>query len=400
MDTKKNFWRQKTVWGGLIGVIVVCMVFGLAMMGTVLSSQPRELPVAIVVLDQPVQSPAGGDMAIGQMMQEKLTGELGTQLPVTFTVLHSEAEAVQGMDEQKYYGALVLPENLSAGVLSLQSPNPQQAAVTIYANEGMNMQVATTVKQMLHQVMQGVSGELTKQLMGMVAAKTPAVPVQTAEHFMHPFTVQDQTLHSVGAKNANGNAPGLLTQILWIGSLITSVCMFLASKAARSTGSRPWGTILFQIIAGIVFVAAAASLTQWMAESWYGMEIQHEGKVWLFLVLIAVTFFAIQSTLLNWVGMPAMVLLVLLMFFSMPLLNMVPEMLSDVTRDWLYSWTPLRIAASGLRDVMYFGGEGGGLQEIITILGCIVGAGVILMMASAAKRVKVPGASRQVERIS
>ncbi|MFS0723665.1 hypothetical protein [Paenibacillus sp. 1P07SE] len=41
-------------------------------------------------------------------------------------------------------------------------------------------------------------------------------------------------------------------------------------------------------------------------------------------------------------------LLVLLMFFSMPLLNMAPEFLSQTTRDWIYSWTPLRFAVGGL----------------------------------------------------
>ena len=67
-------------------------------------------------------------------------------------------------------------------------------------------------------------------------------------------------------------------------------------------------------------------------------------------------FFLLQSTLLNWMGIPAMGILVLLMFFSMPLLNMAPEFLPQATQDWLYSWTPLRFGASALRDVMYFDG--------------------------------------------
>jgi hypothetical protein len=51
-----------------------------------------------------------------------------------------------------------------------------------------------------------------------------------------------------------------------------------------------------------------------------------------------------------------MAILVLLMFFSMPVLNMAPEFLSQTTQDWFYSWTPLRFVAVGLREVMYFGG--------------------------------------------
>ncbi|WP_246873632.1 hypothetical protein [Paenibacillus dendritiformis] len=91
-----------------------------------------------------------------------------------------------------------------------------------------------------------------------------------------------------------------------------------------------------------------------------------------------------QSSLLNWIGFPAMPLLVLLMFFSVPLLNMAPEFLTQTTRDWIYSWTPLRFAAGGLREVMHFGGLDAAGSNAFVLWGVAVGF-LVLLLASGFK---------------
>ena len=103
------------------------------------------------------------------------------------------------------------------------------------------------------------------------------------------------------------------------------------------------------------------------------------GETWLFLWLAGSAFFLLQSSLLNWIGFRAMPLLVLLMFFSVPLLNMAPEFLSQTTRDWIYSWTPLRFAAGGLREVMYFGGLDAAHSNALILWGVAVGFLVLLL---------------------
>ncbi|MDB4866070.1 MAG: hypothetical protein JWR03_403 [Cohnella sp.] len=105
--------------------------------------------------------------------------------------------------------------------------------------------------------------------------------------------------------------------------------------------------------------AATAGFLVWMASSWYGMQLADASAVWLFLWLAGSAFFLLQSALFNWLGMAAAAILVLLLFFSMPLLNMAPEFMPQATLDWLYSWTPFRYVASGLRNLLYFGGSDG-----------------------------------------
>lgn len=374
-----NMLKQKMTWLGVAIVLVVLVVFGAAMMGSVLGSKPKELPVALVVLDRPARLPNGGTLAAGETIRDQMLSNRA--LPFAWHVVNSEAKAREGLDNREYYGALVLPADLSSGMLSLATPSPIHPKVKIIANEGMNAQASTVVRQVLGQAMNLISRELAQQLLGQVGQQTEQVPVETAKAFMAPMNVQEEVVHPPGANHASGNAPGLLIQIMWIGSLVTGVVMFLTSRKAVASGSRRWTVSTLQAIAGLVIAGIASGFTLWMASSWYGMELANAGEIWLFLWLAGSAFFLLQSSLLNWIGFPAMPLLVLLMFFSLPLLNMAPEFLSQVTREWIYSWTPFRFAAEGLREAMYFGGLGAASSNVFVLWG-VAGGFLALLLAS------------------
>ncbi|WP_373231488.1 YhgE/Pip domain-containing protein [Cohnella sp.] len=380
--------KQKKLWIGIIAVFVALIVFGAAMMGSILGAKPKDLPVAIVVLDEQAELPTGGSLAVGEMIREKLVGN--TQVPFVWQVVGSEAEVRTGLDNQEYYGALVLPADLSSGMLSLASPSPKPATVKIITNEGMNTQASSAVKQILGAAMKGVSLELSSQLLGQIGQQSEQISVGAAKALLTPINVAEETVHSVGANNASGNAPGMLTQILWIGSLVTGLLLFMISQQAIAKGARRWSVILSQTVIGLAVIMAVSGFLVWMASSWYGMELAHAVDTWLFLWLAGSTFFLLQSSLMNWIGLLSMGILVLLMFFSMPVLNIAPEFLSQATQDWLYSWTPLKFVSAGLREVMYFGGLESGNRNVDVLWG-ITGVFLVALVASGAKKGKVGG---------
>ncbi|SFF20046.1 YhgE/Pip N-terminal domain-containing protein [Paenibacillus catalpae] len=378
-------FRQKMLWIGVLIITLVLTVFGLAMMGSVLGTKPSHVPVALVVLDAPVDLPTGDKLAVGEMIKKQLTGN--QQLPISWKIVSSEEEAREGLNSRDYYGALVLPKDLSAGVASMMGPSPSPATVQIISNEGMNTQAATLVKQGLGQVMKMVSLELSKSALEQLSQRSEQIPVATASALLAPIQVTDETVHPVGANNASGNAPGLMTQIMWMGSLVTAMMLFLASNGAKKATGRKWEVHLLQPILGIVLVGGASGFLVWMANAWYGMEMTAALDTWLFLWLGGSMFYLLQSMLLNWIGFPAMAILVLLMFFSMPILNMPVEFLSSTTHDLLYSWTPLRFVTGGLREIMYFGG----LNAVSTnaaVLWSIAGGCLVLLLAAGVKKEK------------
>jgi len=380
-----GIFKQKITWLGTIIVLVVLVVFGAAMMGSVLGTKPKDVPVALVMLDQSANMPNGGSLAVGEMLKEKLTAN--DQLPISWTIISSEEEAREGIDDGEYYGALILPVDLSAGIASLAGPSPKPGTVQIIVSEGSNSQAATLVKQSLGQVMKMSGAELSKSILAQMGEKMQQVPITTAQALLSPITVKEETVHMVGTNNAAGNAPGLLTQIMWMGSLVTAMILFIAGGNAMKAGARRLSSISMQPVAGVVIVGIASGFLVWMASSWYGMEMAQVWETWLFLWLTGATFYMLQSALLNWIGLPAMAILVLLMFFSMPLLNMAPEFLSQTTHDLIYSWTPLRFAAVGMREVMYFGG----LDAVSTnayVLWYIGGGFLLLLVAAGFKKEK------------
>lgn len=110
-------------------------------------------------------------------------------------------------------------------------------------------------------------------------------------------------MHTVGTNNAAGNAPGLLTQIMWMGSLVTALILFIAGGNAMKAGASRLSSISMQPAAGVVIVGIASGFLVWMASSWYGMELAQAWDTWLFLWLVGATFYMLQSALLNWIGM-------------------------------------------------------------------------------------------------
>lgn len=374
--------KEKMTWLGVIIVLAVLILFGLATLGSVLGAKPKELPVAIVVLDQSRELPSGGTLEVGEMIQAKLGSN--PALPFVWHVVDTEEQAREGLEKREYYGALVIPADLSSGLLSLATSSPLPPQVKILANEGMSTQASTIVIQALGQALRMISAVLSQQLLEQIGQQKEQIPVETAKALVTPMNVQEEVIHSPGVNNALGNAPALLTQVMWIGSLVTGIFMFLASKKAIAAGSRRWAVSAMQAIVGLTFVNIASGFTIWMALSWYGMKMADAGGTWLFLWLVGSTFFLLQCSLLNWIGFRAMPLLVFLMFFSIPLLNMAPEFLPQTAQDWIYSWTPLRFAAGGLREVMYFGGMDAASSNASILLGIAVGF-LVLLLASGFK---------------
>jgi len=381
--------KQKMSWGGIAIVLVVLIVFGAAMMGSVLGSKPKDLPVALVQADQGASLPTGGTLEVGKMIAEKLTSN--PALPFKWEVVDSAEAAEEGLRNREYYGALVLPADLSRGLLTLASTGSEPPTVRILANDGLNAQAATVVKQVLGQGMSMAGSELSKQLLELAGqAAGGQVPVAAAQALLAPVQVQEASVNPVGANNANGNAPGLLTQIMWVGSLVIAMTLFLANQKALASGGRSWSVKAVQAAAGLAIAGLASGFLVWMASSWYGMELEQTVDVWLALWLAASTFFLLQSSLLNWLGLPAMAILVLLMFFSMPVLNMAPEFLSRTTQDWIYSWTPLRFAAGALRETMYFGGLDGVGSDAVVLWSASAGFLALLLVSGAKKAKSAP----------
>ncbi|URN95652.1 MAG: DUF3533 domain-containing protein [Candidatus Pristimantibacillus lignocellulolyticus] len=367
----------------IVAVLVVTIIFGVAMFGSIADAKPKELPVALIVLDEGVLMPDGSVYNVGATLAQQW--QANAELPFEWQQATSEEELQLQFDNQEVYGAIILPKELSANLLSLATPTPEQAIMKAIYNEGMNSQATSVIKQVMHNVLGVMNEQLSQQLLTQVSAQTGgAIPATIAAELISPIQLEEQIVHPIGERQAMGNAPGLLTQMLWISNLITAAALFFILRKFNATAIHPLKNRVEQATIGLILPIITSALMVWMASSWYGMELTSSFETWVWLTVVSYSFFYMQSALLNWIGLPAMGLLVLLMFFSMPVMNLAPQFLSDVTVTYLYNWTPLRIATSSIREVLYFGGLQFNTNTAITILTIAILSMVLLITSSVA----------------
>ena len=155
--------ETKMMWLGMVLVLIVLTVFGVAMMGSVLGSKPKEVPVALVILTSR-QSADWRNVCGREVIREKLLSS--PAMPFVWHVVDSEEKAREGLDKREYYGAMVIPADLSGGLLSLATHSPIHPNVKIISNEGMNTQASMVVGQAMGQAMKMINGELLRHCLG------------------------------------------------------------------------------------------------------------------------------------------------------------------------------------------------------------------------------------------
>ncbi|OKJ89808.1 hypothetical protein [Amycolatopsis sp. CB00013] len=157
-------------------------------------------------------------------------------------------------------------------------------------------------------------------------------------------TPKVETLHPASA--AGRVAPLALSALAWVGCLIAGAVLVLAGRRiGRDAGA---AARLTQIVSAGVLVTAvlAGFLKLWDSALPLGWDVLG------FLFLAATGFAALQTGLLRLLGVRAMAILGPLYLVAPAVAGQVPELLNPAYRAVLWSWTPFRFSAEGLRSLL------------------------------------------------
>lgn len=353
-------------------------------------------------MDAGEKLPNGQEMNFGKLIQEKITAapaQADTVSPLKWTTLASEQEAIDAMNREQAYAAIIIPADFSHKLASLLSPGPQASSLTVYVNQGMNNTAATMANGVLGQILNGINGQVREQLLAQVSQKGGTLTVDQTKAFASPIVVTSKNVNAVGTNSANGNAPVVLTQLAWFGAMVTTLLLFMAAGKATQTGSRlhRFGIRVSQLLSGVVITAAAAASILLVAGKWLGLSIPSYWEIGLFLTLVGFAFFLLQTAVVSWLGLKGVPLFVLVFFFGAPVLSLPPELLPSFSHDWLYSWLPLRFSAEGLRDLFYFR-QNLNLSSPAWTLGVIGAVAIVVIFLSLLKKHEQPAAKVEASR--
>jgi YhgE/Pip-like protein len=381
-------FKNKLVLLSPIIALAVIFIFLLTLFPSV-QLQPKNLPIAIVNEDEGVQIPNQPEMNMGKTIveaMEKDSKETTDEDPAVKWVEVKTAEKAQkGMDNQKYYAALVIPTDFSAKQASLRTPAPSSPEVQIYINQGMNTAASTMAGQVLNGVVDNMNNKIRTQLLDGFEKQGATLTAKQAASLAIPISKKVTNVNEIGINSANGNSPVSLFQPLWIGSLANAAIIFLAvSKLSITNRKENLITKIGQILIGaIVSLVVGFGLT-WLAGDMVGLHIPQSTDTALFLSITSFSFFLMISSVLSWLGIRSVALFALLLFFGAPLLSMAPEMMSTFYRDWIYSWLPMRFMIQGLRELFFFG-KGLTWSSPVTTLVWIGVVSMVIILASALK---------------
>lgn len=379
-------FKNKLVLAAPIIAFIVIFIFSLTLFPSV-QPQPKALPIAIVNEDQGVVLPNQSTMNMGQTIVEmmKETTEADSEPAVKWVEVKSSEAVQKGLDDQKYYAALVIPTKFSANQASLQTVSPVSPEVQIYINQGMNMAAATAAGQILNGVVDNLNNNFREQLLQGFEAQGIKLTVEQAANLVTPISKTVTNVNEVGSNSANGNSPVSLFQPLWMASLGSAAIVFMAvSKMKFRNRKEALMTKIGQILIGAVAAVIIGFALPWLIKSMVGINIPDYLDTALFLTIASFAFFLMITAVLSLIGFKGISIFVLMLFFGAPLLALAPEMMAPFYRDWIYPWLPMRFMIEGLREIFFFG-NGLTWNTPLIVLVCIAGVSIVIILASSLK---------------
>jgi hypothetical protein len=259
---------------------------------------------------------------------QRIAAHGGGQLAWTVA---TPAEARQLLEDKKVYGVLEL------------APGPTAPVVTVVTSGAVNP-AGTQVAQ------QALTG----------AATALAGPPK------------QEVLHPVGL--AGRVAPLAASALAWIGALVAGLALTqLAKRTGRPIGA---GARFLQVTgAGVLITAVVAGFfALWDAT------LPLTADVLGFVFLAATAFAAVQAGLLRLLGLRAMAVLAPLYLVAPAVAGQVPELLNPAYRALLWSWTPFRFSAEGLRSLLQGVPDAPDVTTALWVLGALLATGLLVTL--------------------
>lgn len=384
----------------IIAVIILGLIFMPANIPTV-KMNPKDLPIGLVVDDK-------GETG------ETLSKALLANAPeaIKFKAYKSVAKLNEAMDEKSVYGALVIPEDFSNKLATLQTENPEKAIIQIYINEGANATVATVVQTALTTMVSAMNTNVSTQMLEAVQQQTDTakeklqpflqaqgengplaqvgdmispIPPNKVQAFANPIQSEIIKVHEV--KGLASVAASLLT-VTWLASIIGAVMLYLSGDK-RIFESKASKLKFNTLQSGLPFIYALVGgyIITWYSTWILGFDYTSFNKVALFVALSIAAFMLMIFATLRWLKLPSIIIFVLLMFFSMAAVQLAPEMIPTFYRDYIVSWLPLRFFVEGLKDVLFYSHEIFNHYGIV-LLYIIIGALIIIWIKNLVEKVK------------
>ncbi|SFG73829.1 YhgE/Pip N-terminal domain-containing protein [Priestia megaterium] len=346
--------NQKLIYFSPIIVVAVIFIFILTLIPSV-SSAPKNLPIAFVNADEGMTVPAKGNVNIGNQIEQNTKGASTEQSSIKWIFVSNTKEVEKGLNNQQYYGALIIPKDFTKKQATLQTAKPDAPAIKLLVNQGMNTAASILASQVLNGAVDKMNENMRLQLVKRFEQNGTQLSANQALALAAPIQKTVINVNETGTHSVNGNAPVSLFQPLWMASIAGAAMIFLSiQKITFSSRKEKIVNQVGFVIIGVILALAAGFGLAWLAEV-VGISVPSFLDTALFLAIAYFSFFTLISAVLSWLGLKGLPIFVIVLFFGAPLLSIAPEIMPDFYRELIYPWLPMRFMVDGVRELFFFG---------------------------------------------
>lgn len=343
-----RLFKEKMAWAAPIAVILIIALFSVNLFAQG-DPKVRNLPVTLIVND------SGQHVDTIKAALDKMVEGIDGKEPVIAFTVENEADIERLFADKEYYAAFVVPKGYNDSIENAMANNAP-AQLKIYLNQGYNMQGSNVAKNALNGFVAQMNAQYSQSFITQIGDKK--IDAAQATVLVNPIVVEEEIYNEITASTANGSAPVLMAVPAWVGALIGGFVIFLTTssilKRELLTRKQTFELMLGQILFGVI-IALFSGFTVATLGYVAGINMPSYWLVALFVSFAAFCFFLLVSAITEWVGKPAITLLMVVMLLGMGVLMTPMEMLPDFFVNFIRPWIPLRFASEGLRDIFYFG---------------------------------------------
>jgi len=382
-----NVFKRKNIWLGMLAAIIIIGLFAFAQVGARSTVKLHHLPLALVVNDQ------GKDT---KNVVKTLQNESHKKnAEIKWVKVKRTSSLTKGFAERKYYGAVVISSGFAQAInqqtrylkgkvitkkldvlaaktpaltetqpfqqqkviaSSLTSKLPEQAKISLYVSQGSNVTAANVLMTALPEMTNRLNQKITNQYNRIATKSGLTLTSREWSSLQTPINATMTKRNSVSTKEISGMAPFLITIFCWLGSLIFSLLNWRdhsKNEMNRSDGRLSITSVTSQLISGIAIATVIAVSIYFFIKVCYSVPVHDPQNFLLLMGFIAFVFYALQSAVLDLLGLKGWPLLLVIWIGSMGVITFIPQMLSPFYHNYVYDITPIRFANDLITNQMY-----------------------------------------------
>lgn len=406
---KRLLWNP-LLWAAVVAGALLGLVTALSYLGGFVNpaGNMRDMPLAVANEDRGA-TVNGATVNLGADLVALLTGPsapLGRSFK--WTVMENRGAVLSGLADDRYYGALVIPEGYTARLLAMRSPAGPAAAgaaqLEVLTSPASGSIAGVESQAALVGVVERTSNTLRDQLLAAAKTANANLSPDAAAVVADPVQEKVTVAQPVGSKSGRGLAPFYFAVVLTVSgflavNLLDRAVLFLSGReeidvfqrAYRAervplTRQQQW---LLRSLLGVPMALLTGALIAFAAIGLLGMDAPDAWRLAAFALLAVLVSVQVTIFFLTLLGTPGLVAAVLFItILAVPSAGGVypPEMMPATFR-FLHVILPLTYVTDGARALMFFDGRGSaglatatGVLSLYAVGSALAGWGVAVLL--------------------